>query len=106
MNDFESWMVEDIHGHSCRPALARARCGPLIYGPGQPDPYLDRAVSCPPTGCGNGPSTGPAGHFVPGQPGIHGHERDVGPARSPWKQPPLHIRQISQTTQKFTNHEA
>jgi hypothetical protein len=34
--------------------------------PGQPGPDSNRVVSCPPTGCANGPSPDPSCHFVPG----------------------------------------
>jgi hypothetical protein len=52
------------------PALAWARGGPLNFVSGQPGPNSHRVVSCPPTGCGEGPSPGPSCCFVPGQPGI------------------------------------
>jgi hypothetical protein len=47
-------------------ARARARKSPVNFVPGRPDTILPRAVSCQPTGCADGPGTGPRANFVPG----------------------------------------
>jgi hypothetical protein len=64
-------------------ALARARCGPLNFVPGQPGTNSFCVVSCLSTGCVDSPSPGPSCRFVPGQPAVARPNTRAWAARSP-----------------------
>jgi hypothetical protein len=61
------YLIISHYRYPFRPALARARGGPLNFVSGQPGPDSHRTVSCPLTGCADGPSPGSSCHFVSDQ---------------------------------------